>query len=104
MAQSSLRLPENAPGEFFVDRTCIDCATCRMVAPGVFAYSSDAGMSVVKKQPEGAREIRRAAMALVACPTSSIGSEHKLDAREASRAFPDRVTADRDVYYCGYAS
>jgi glyoxylase-like metal-dependent hydrolase (beta-lactamase superfamily II) len=41
-------------------------------------------------------------MALVACPTSSIGTEHKADVREASRAFPEHVTGN--VYYCGYAS
>jgi glyoxylase-like metal-dependent hydrolase (beta-lactamase superfamily II)/ferredoxin len=102
MARAALRLPQNAPGEFFVDETCIDCATCRNVAPSVFAYSDEAGMTVVRKQPSSAGEARRAAMALVACPTSSIGSAHKTDAREASRAFPEPI-AD-GVYYCGYAS
>ena len=29
MARRSLRLPENAPGDFFVDETCIDCAQLR---------------------------------------------------------------------------
>jgi glyoxylase-like metal-dependent hydrolase (beta-lactamase superfamily II)/ferredoxin len=102
MARASLRLPQNAPGEFFVDETCIDCATCRNVAPSVFGYSEEARMTVVKKQPAGAAETRRAAMALVACPTSSIGSEHKSLVREASRAFPEPVGGD--VYYCGYAA
>jgi glyoxylase-like metal-dependent hydrolase (beta-lactamase superfamily II)/ferredoxin len=102
MARASLRLPENAPGEFFVDETCIDCATCRNVAPTIFAYSAKAGMTIVQRQPEGAGETRRAAMALVACPTASIGSAHKTGAREASRAFPERITGD--VYYCGFAS
>jgi glyoxylase-like metal-dependent hydrolase (beta-lactamase superfamily II)/ferredoxin len=102
MARASLRLPQNAPGEFFVDETCIDCATCRHVAPGVFAYSPAAGMTVVRRQPDGPGETHRAAMALVACPTASIGSASKVDARAASRAFPEPVT--EDVYYCGFAS
>jgi glyoxylase-like metal-dependent hydrolase (beta-lactamase superfamily II)/ferredoxin len=102
VARAALRLRENAPGEFFVDETCIDCATCRNLAPDVFAYSEQAGMTIVGKQPSSPAETRRAAMALVACPTSSIGSEHKVDVREASHAFPDLV-ADR-VYYCGFAS
>ncbi|MGZ5426499.1 MAG: 4Fe-4S domain-containing protein, partial [Thermoanaerobaculia bacterium] len=36
MARLAERLPENAPGDFYVDRTCIDCATCRQMAPEVF--------------------------------------------------------------------
>jgi ferredoxin len=104
MAQAALRLLQNAPGEFFVDETCIDCATCRNIAPSVFAYSSDAGRSVVARQPSGDGEALRAAMALVACPTSSIGSANKVFAREASRAFPEPVPGTDGVYYCGFAS
>ena len=59
-------------------------------------------MSIVARQPHSAGELRRAAMALVACPTSSIGSVHKQDVRAASRAFPERIT--EGVYYCGYAA
>ncbi len=28
MANVALRLPENVPGDFFVDSTCIDCDAC----------------------------------------------------------------------------
>lgn len=28
-------VPENAPSDFFVDSTCIDCDTCRQIAPWV---------------------------------------------------------------------
>src|SRR6185295_14444031 len=37
MARLALRLPENAAGEFYVDSSCIDCATCRNLAGGLFA-------------------------------------------------------------------
>lgn len=35
MARMEARLLENAPGDSSVDETCIDCATCRFVAPDV---------------------------------------------------------------------
>ncbi len=41
-------------------------------------------------------------MALVACPTSSIGTESKTDASEGSRAFPE--TIDENVAFCGFTS
>ena len=37
MARLADRYPDNADGDLYVDRTCIDCGTCRHVAPAVFA-------------------------------------------------------------------
>src|SRR5882757_6890636 len=37
MANPKKRVPENIPGDFFVDSTCIDCDACRQIAPSVFA-------------------------------------------------------------------
>jgi glyoxylase-like metal-dependent hydrolase (beta-lactamase superfamily II)/ferredoxin len=103
VAKLLARLPENAPGEYFVDETCIDCATCRIVAPSVFAASRSSGMSFVRSQPVDEAGARRASMALVACPTSSIGTVHKQDnVRQAARAFPEPI--EDGVHYCGYAS
>jgi glyoxylase-like metal-dependent hydrolase (beta-lactamase superfamily II)/ferredoxin len=103
VARLSDRLPENVPGEFFVDASCIDCAVCREVAPTVFtAAGSASDQSYVHRQPSDARTRLRAAMALVACPTSSIGTERKIDLRQAVSAFPERV--EDEVYFCGYAS
>jgi glyoxylase-like metal-dependent hydrolase (beta-lactamase superfamily II)/ferredoxin len=101
MADPSRRLSENAPGEFFVDATCIDCDTCRQIAPEVFAQTSSE-LSFVKRQPEGPQLTHRAAMALVACPTASIGGAPKALVRAAARSFPEPIT--EDVLYCGYAS
>ena len=64
MAQPALRLDSNVPGDFFVDSTCIDCATCRWVAPA--SFDADGGMSRIFKQPETSEEKQRALMALVA--------------------------------------
>jgi glyoxylase-like metal-dependent hydrolase (beta-lactamase superfamily II)/ferredoxin len=101
MARPECRLPENAPGEFYVDSSCIDCATCRNVADGLFAYSR-AGRSFVARQPVTAAERQRALMAVVACPTASIGAAGRTDARAGVESFPERV--HEDVYYCGFAA
>lgn len=102
MARIADRLPENVEGEFFVDRSCIDCATCRNVAPRSFARSDHAGASIVARQPVGEAELLRAKMALVACPTSSIGSRSKPKLDDAIAAFPDHL--GDGVYFCGFAA
>ncbi|HET8646375.1 MAG TPA: MBL fold metallo-hydrolase [Vicinamibacteria bacterium] len=100
MARIARRLPENAPGDFYVDDTCIDCATCRVVAPQVFAPVR--GLSYVHHQPADAAGRRRALMALVACPTASIGTASRAPAAEGVAAFPEPL-AD-GVHYCGFAA
>lgn len=93
---------ENAPGDYFVDSSCIDCDTCRQIAPETYGRSDAVGQSVVVVQPETDAARLRAAMALVACPTASIGTARKADVGPAVAAFPEPIT--EDVYYCGYAS
>lgn len=100
MAARAKRLDTNVSGVFFVDATCIDCATCRWVAPASFAEGGE--MSRVYRQPASAEEIRRAEMALVACPVAAIGSEEKRDLSAARAAFPDRI--DGPVHHCGWHS
>ena len=41
-------------------------------------------------------------MALVTCPTSSIGTTRKIDSRAAARSFPEQLVDE--VYFCGWAS
>ena len=98
MASAALRLPENVPGDFFVDSTCIDCDACRQIAPSVFAEDGDT--SIVHHQPDTNDETKRAMMALVACPTGSIGTIEHHDAHVGIDAFPELI-AD-NVYYCGF--
>lgn len=131
MAQLSERLAENVPGEFFVDTTCIDCGICRWVAPASFSRSAGNGLSYVRSQPPAGPARTRALMALVACPTGSIGTDPHADASEGVEAFPapiarsisgeaydragadfpsdsdvsDRAGADFDnIYFSGFAS
>jgi glyoxylase-like metal-dependent hydrolase (beta-lactamase superfamily II)/ferredoxin len=100
MANYAARLPENVPGDFFVDATCIDCDACRQIAPATFRDHGD--QSSVYRQPETEEETRRALMSLVACPTGSIGSTCKHDMRIGIDAFPTHL-AD-NVYFCGFTS
>jgi len=100
MATLAERLPENAPGLFYVDRSCIDCDTCRRVAPEVFAEGE--GHSFVASQPETPEGRRRALMALVACPTASIGTASRTDATPGVRAYPERI--EENVSFCGFTA
>jgi glyoxylase-like metal-dependent hydrolase (beta-lactamase superfamily II)/ferredoxin len=100
MADPKAVLLGNVAGNFFVDSTCIDCDLCRQIAPNSFVAA--AGFSVVGRPPETSDQLRLAAMALLVCPTASIGTREKMDLGPAIRACPDPI--DEDVYFCGYAS
>jgi glyoxylase-like metal-dependent hydrolase (beta-lactamase superfamily II)/ferredoxin len=99
MARRELAVAENVPGELYVDESCIECDTCRELAPEVFG-SLESGQSFVQRQPGDPATWRRALHAVVSCPTSSIGAERS--AREAARDLP--VHLDGPVYRCGYSS
>lgn len=100
MADPKKRYADNVPGDFYVDTTCIDCDTCRQLAPAVFAAAGD--HSYVAAQPAGPDAVRTAYRALLACPTASIGTTGPNLAREAMQDFPMPVA--EGVWYCGYAS
>lgn len=100
MANPKLRVPENVPGDFFVDSTCIDCDTCRQIAPGVFGEVP--ATAFVQKQPSTAEERRTALHALVSCPTGSIGSLGGVRPTEVMDDFP--LPVEEPVFYCGYNS
>jgi glyoxylase-like metal-dependent hydrolase (beta-lactamase superfamily II)/ferredoxin len=102
MARLQDRLPQNVDGELYVDSSCIDCETCRFVAPHTFDRSDAVDQSYVARQPDSEEDRIRALMALVACPTSSIGTRDKADLRAAVDAFPEEIA--EGVHYCGFAS
>jgi len=100
MANVLERLPQNVSGDFFVDSTCIDCDTCSQLAPATFR---DHGQQCsVYHQPGTAAETKRALMALVACPTGSIGTTEKHDWHIGIAAFPSLIA--ENVYFCGFTS
>ena len=100
MANPARRLPENAAGDFYVGDSCIDCDACRQIAPETFRDHGE--QSSVYRQPETGEEVRRALMSLVACPTSSIGTSRRYNARRGVEAFPQKI-AD-NVYFCGFTA
>lgn len=100
MANAERRLPQNVPGNFFVDGTCIDCDACRQIAPA--SFRDHGNQSSVYRQPQTPKEIEQALMALVACPTASIGAVDKGDVQTGIRPFPSLVT--ENVYFCGFTS
>jgi glyoxylase-like metal-dependent hydrolase (beta-lactamase superfamily II)/ferredoxin len=100
MADRRNAVRENVEGSFFVDTTCIDCDTCRQLAPDTFGETGE--FSFVKAQPgEPCRE-RAALHALVACPTGSIGTSGKNGVAAAVRDFP--LPHGSGVSYCGFNS
>ncbi|WP_017315808.1 MBL fold metallo-hydrolase [Mastigocladopsis repens] len=101
MAHLNLRRPQNVSGDFYVDTSCIDCDTCRWMAPEVF--TEDDEQSAVYHQPTNEKERLAALQALLACPTSSIGTiEKHQDVKIAQLSFP--IAVEDNVYHCGYHS
>ena len=102
MANSSKRLDSNIEGNFFVDSTCIDCDTCRQLAPAIFVEEGD--YSTVFHQPESSKEEFAAYQALIACPVGSIGTVKKNSQvfSKAQSSFP--LPIEGGVYYAGFNS
>jgi glyoxylase-like metal-dependent hydrolase (beta-lactamase superfamily II)/ferredoxin len=102
MADRHKRLDSNVPGNFYVDATCINCDTCRQLAPLSFEEVGD--YSAVSRQPESESSIYQAYQALLACPVGSIGTEQGDKARlqTAKASFPLRL--EDEVSYCGFNS
>ncbi|XP_038701747.1 uncharacterized protein LOC119998476 isoform X2 [Tripterygium wilfordii] len=103
--QSKQRRPQNVDGDFFVDHTCIDCDTCRWMAPQIFTRVDE--MSAVYRQPTCAEERGNALQALLSCPTSSIRTEKPpSDIVKAQQTFPLPIDEQGipGVYHCGFHS
>lgn len=101
MATLTQRRPENVAGDLYVDQSCIDCDTCRWMAPTVFAREHS--QSAVIQQPRTPAEREAAIQALLACPTASIGTvERPADVKIVQKSFPLPITDT--VYHCGYHS
>ncbi len=102
MANLSKRLDTNVQGNFFVDSTCIDCDTCRQLAPDTFIENGE--YSTVFQQPTSDKQEFMAYQALITCPVGSIGTIQKNSAMlsRAQASFPLKI-AD-NVWYAGFNS
>ncbi|KAL6911217.1 hypothetical protein ACP4OV_000022 [Aristida adscensionis] len=105
-AQDRRRRQQNVSGEFFVDHRCIDCQTCRWMAPEVFKRVE--GKAAVVAQPSSGEERTKALqLALISCPTSSIHTEKSpKDILQVQEMFPLPIDPNElpAVYLCGYNS
>jgi ferredoxin len=75
MADYKHRIPENVPGRYYVDDTCIDCDLCRSTAPQFFIRDDVGGQTYVYRQPVTPEEIAQAEEARLDCPTETIGND-----------------------------
>jgi glyoxylase-like metal-dependent hydrolase (beta-lactamase superfamily II)/ferredoxin len=102
VADIAKRLLNNVGDNFFVDSTCINCDTCRQLAPKSFVEEGD--YSTVYRQPMNEQELIQAYQALLACPVGSIGAliPDKAHQKTALDSFP--IELDRKVYYNGFNS
>jgi glyoxylase-like metal-dependent hydrolase (beta-lactamase superfamily II)/ferredoxin len=104
VARAARAVPGNAPGDLFVDDTCIACDTCRRFAPRTFGGGED-DPAFVARQPVDGGERERALVALVSCPVAAIGSRSKQGVAAAASALPEPVAPDAPaVLQCGYAA
>ncbi len=99
MARIDLRNDRNASGDWFVDTRCIDCGTCRDIAPALFGAVADG--SVVVRQP-GPGDAEDAWLAAQACPTSSIGTASRQP--RPGRLYPREIEPGSAVFDCGYCA
>jgi len=102
MANPDKRLDTNVAGDFYVDATCINCDTCRQLAPASFEEVGE--YSAVLYQPDGDEQSHQAYQALLACPVGSIGTEHsdKAKLQAAMASFP--LHLEDSVSVCGFNS
>ncbi len=75
MADSENRIPESAPGSFYVDDAeCVGCGNCSEIAPEVFRSTDSGDTRYVYNQPDpdDRENVQRA---LEECPMNAIGDD-----------------------------
>ena len=75
MADPLHKVPENVPGRFYVDATCIDCDLCRETAPQNFRRDPSGRHSYVFHQPDQPNQEAACSAALEECPVEAIGRD-----------------------------
>ncbi len=75
MADKTDKFEDNAPGKYYIDKTCTYCLVCNEEAPDNIKESDDGDHSYISKQPENDDEIEQMENAIDSCPTESIGDD-----------------------------
>ncbi len=66
---------ENAPGKFYVDKTCIACDACVLAAGDNFKMNENDGHAFLAKQPSTPQEEDQCREAMEGCPVEAIGND-----------------------------
>ena len=96
---------QNAPGNLFVDESCIDCDVCRWMCPSVFGRVGI--KSAVLAQPSTEQEKLQAYAAMITCPVGSIRTQQPDSLTKiALDLFPAEINPDKipGVFHLGYHS
>ena len=75
MADKTIKYPDNVPGKYYVDETCIFCNLCESLAPSNFRAQDDGTHDVCYKQPENDEEEAQCQEAMAGCPVNAIGDD-----------------------------
>ena len=75
MANKNNKQDNNAPGPWYVDKECINCDACLLVAENHFKTNEDETYTYVYKQPTTQDEKLACQEALEACPVEAIGKD-----------------------------
>ena len=101
MANIHKRVAEDVPGDFFVDSTCIDCDTCRQMAPAVFAEAGDhAFVHAATPNADAASTVPCAHWSAARPARSAVSAT--IDPQAVMDDFP--LPVEDPVFYCGFNS
>jgi len=81
MSDQNESFAENAPGKYYIVKTCIGCILCSEIAPENFSENTDEelafGYNYVRKQPETRAEEQLCEEAMDVCPADAIRNNGK---------------------------
>lgn len=89
------RHPANAPGNWHVDTSCLNCETCFGIAPDQFrAEFATLGQTIVSQQPTTDEEEALMQQAKEACCTGAIKNSSDNPSQDETRTpkFPDSAS------------
>ena len=75
MADKANKYADNVPGPFYVDKECINCDACVLVAENHFKLDEEDGHAFVFLQPVTEEEKEACQEALESCPVEAIGND-----------------------------
>lgn len=75
MADKTIKYPDNVPGKYYVDETCIFCNLCESLGPNTFRAADDGTHDYVFAQPANEEDEAAAQESMASCPVNAIGDD-----------------------------